>query len=140
MYCKSCGAQIDEGAKFCNKCGASQLDSASQKQNGNYKEGVDTQHVHKNVDNVYADNKIPLLAAILSLVFAGLGQFYNGDNKKGVVFVSLEIIFLILAPTGISLLFYLIVCIYAVIDAWNVANGEKRIAMNWKEANKPWSY
>ena len=34
----------------------------------------------------------PILAAILSLIVAGLGQIYNGQIGKGVIFISLQLI------------------------------------------------
>jgi len=34
----------------------------------------------------------PILAAILSVIVAGLGQIYNGQIGKGVVFIILQII------------------------------------------------
>ncbi len=34
----------------------------------------------------------PLLAAILSIIVAGLGQIYNGQIGKGVIFIILQII------------------------------------------------
>ena len=36
--------------------------------------------------------KNPTLAAILSFLFMGLGQFYNGEVKKGVLFAALYIV------------------------------------------------
>lgn len=40
--------------------------------------------------------KLPLVSGFLSLVFAGLGQFYNGDITKGVVGVLLSILFILI--------------------------------------------
>ncbi len=40
--------------------------------------------------------KLPLLSGFLSLVFAGLGQFYNGDISKGIAGVILSFLFLTL--------------------------------------------
>jgi tetratricopeptide (TPR) repeat protein len=40
--------------------------------------------------------KFPLLAGLLSLVFAGLGQFYNGDISKGIAGIILGTIFVVL--------------------------------------------
>jgi TM2 domain-containing membrane protein YozV len=34
----------------------------------------------------------PLLAAILSVIVAGLGQIYNGQIGKGIVFIILQLI------------------------------------------------
>ena len=40
--------------------------------------------------------KFPLIAGLLSLVFAGLGQFYNGDISKGIVGIIFGIIFIVI--------------------------------------------
>ncbi len=34
----------------------------------------------------------PILAAILSLIVAGLGQIYNGQIGKGVIFIVIQLI------------------------------------------------
>ena len=34
----------------------------------------------------------PIIAAVLSLIVAGLGQFYNGQITKGVLFIVAQII------------------------------------------------
>ena len=34
----------------------------------------------------------PILAAVLSLIVAGLGQIYNGQLGKGVIFIILQLI------------------------------------------------
>jgi TM2 domain-containing membrane protein YozV len=34
----------------------------------------------------------PILAAILSLIVAGLGQIYNGQIGKGVIFIIIQLI------------------------------------------------
>jgi TM2 domain-containing membrane protein YozV len=34
----------------------------------------------------------PLLAAILSVIVAGLGQIYNGQIGKGIVFIILQLV------------------------------------------------
>ena len=34
----------------------------------------------------------PILAAILSLIVAGLGQIYNGQIGKGVIFILIQLI------------------------------------------------
>ena len=34
----------------------------------------------------------PVLAAILSLIVAGLGQIYNGQIGKGVIFIVIQLI------------------------------------------------
>jgi len=39
--------------------------------------------------------KLPLLSGFLSLVFAGLGQIYNGDISKGIVGIILSFLFIV---------------------------------------------
>lgn len=34
----------------------------------------------------------PILAAILSLILSGLGQIYNGQITKGVIFIVIQLI------------------------------------------------
>ncbi|MBC7329552.1 tetratricopeptide repeat protein [bacterium] len=40
--------------------------------------------------------RFPLIAGLLSLVFAGLGQLYNGDTSKGIAGIVLGAIFVII--------------------------------------------
>lgn len=69
----------------------------------------------------------PLLAAILSLVVAGLGQIYNGQVLKGVIFIVLQIINGALTAVLIGWVLMPIVGLWAVIDAYLVArrNNER---------------
>jgi signal peptidase I len=48
----------------------------------------------------------PIAAAILSLIVSGLGQVYNGQLTKGIVFFSLACIWSLLPLTGIQYHFY----------------------------------
>ena len=62
MFCKNCGKEIDDKAEICPHCGVrSKLSST----------------VTKN----------PGLAAIISFFFPGLGQIYNGEIGKGILFI-----------------------------------------------------
>jgi TM2 domain-containing membrane protein YozV len=36
--------------------------------------------------------RTPILAAILRLIVAGLGQIHNGQVKKGVIFIVIQLI------------------------------------------------
>ena len=70
----------------------------------------------------------PLLAAILSLIFSGLGQIYNGQVAKGVVFIVVQLINAALTTVLIGFVLMPIVGLWAMIDAYLVAkrNNEKR--------------
>ena len=69
----------------------------------------------------------PLLAAILSLILAGLGQIYNGQITKGVVFIILQIINGALTVVLIGWVLMPIVSLWAILDAYLVAkrNNER---------------
>ncbi len=63
----------------------------------------------------------PILAAILSLFLLGLGQIYNGEVTKGVVFIVVQIINAALTTVLIGFVLMPIVGLWATIDAYLVA-------------------
>ncbi len=63
----------------------------------------------------------PILAAILSLFLSGLGQIYNGEVTKGVVFIVVQIINAALTTVLIGFVLMPIVGLWATIDAYLVA-------------------
>lgn len=69
----------------------------------------------------------PLLAAVLSLIFSGLGQIYNGEIAKGVVFIVVQLINAALTTVLIGFVLMPIVGLWAMIDAYLVAkrNNER---------------
>ena len=69
----------------------------------------------------------PLLAAVLSLILSGLGQIYNGQVTKGVVFIVVQIINAALTTVLIGFVLMPIVALWATIDAYLVAkrNNER---------------
>jgi TM2 domain-containing membrane protein YozV len=68
----------------------------------------------------YTEDRNPIIAMVLSLLFVGLGQLYNGDIKKGAVMFGAA------ALTGmISFgLGWFAVAVWSAIDAYRVANRE----------------
>lgn len=103
-YCTNCGAQIDEKAEICPKCGVRQADP------GVYQETRTQQGGYQ--------QKNPVLAAILSLIIVGLGQIYNGQTVKGIIFFLAAVI---IGLTGIGLIISFIIWLYAMYDAYNTA-------------------
>ena len=63
----------------------------------------------------------PIIAAVLSLIVAGLGQIYNGQILKGVLFIVAQIINGALLYVGIGFITMPLVGLWAVIDAYLVA-------------------
>jgi signal peptidase I len=71
-------------------------------------------------------NRKPILAAILSFITPGLGQLYNGQLKKGIVFYLLIFLLsVLLAVTGLQYQFYgLLALIICGISAELVVSAE----------------
>ena len=69
----------------------------------------------------------PILAAILSLIVAGLGQIYNGQVTKGVIFIIVQLINGALTVLLIGWLLLPLVGAWAMIDAYLTAkhNNER---------------
>ena len=63
----------------------------------------------------------PIIAAVLSLIVAGLGQIYNGQILKGVLFIVAQIINGLLLYVVIGFITMPLVGLWAVIDAYLVA-------------------
>jgi TM2 domain-containing membrane protein YozV len=61
------------------------------------------------------------LAAVLSFLVPGLGQIYNGQIAKGLVIVVVQLINVALTNVLIGFVFYPIVLVYAVFDAYRTA-------------------
>lgn len=102
-FCTNCGDQIDVNAVICPKCGV-QIAGTTEEKN-------------------------PILALILSVFFPGIGQFYNGQPKKGIILIIAAIISVALFIIMIGAVLYLIVWVYALYDAYTSAvsinNGEQ---------------
>ncbi len=69
----------------------------------------------------------PVLAAILSLILSGLGQIYNGQITKGVIFIVVQLINAALTAVLIGWVLMPIVGLWAMIDAYLVVkrNNER---------------
>lgn len=69
----------------------------------------------------------PVLAAVLSLIFSGLGQIYNGQITKGAVFIVVQLINAALTTVLIGFVLMPIFGLWAMIDAYLVArrNNER---------------
>ena len=61
------------------------------------------------------------LAAVLSFLIPGLGQIYNGQIVKGLILVVVQAINVALMHVLIGFVFYPIVLVYAVFDAYGSA-------------------
>lgn len=92
MYCKYCGTKLEDGAKFCYKCGASQedvkvdYDFSDHSTNNSYGQ-----------NNVYSsDNRSRIVAGVLALFLGGVGIHKIYCGKMGMF-----ILYLLFSWTGI---------------------------------------
>lgn len=145
MHCDSCGNQISSGARFCVACGKelpAGVYQGSPQLMGNQQAlapmpppalapagpplypapqapyGQQVAGGRREFARTYTDGKSPVLALILSLVIVGLGQFYNGDIKKGFLMLGGAIVGGLLS---FSLLWW-VFSIWSAIDAYRVAS------------------
>ena len=118
--CPNCGTELKYGGKFCPNCGAN-LESASLPQTTvENKVTVNQQAV--------TTKKNPIVAAILSLIFPGIGQLYIGQNNKGGLFLVLAAVSIVLMLLLIGFILYVLFWLWAIFDAYTSAeklnNGE----------------
>ncbi len=76
--------------------------------------------------------KQPWLAIMLSIVFTGLGQLYNGQILKGLLFIVIQIGNFVLMHWFIGIITAPVFWVYGLIDAVDTAgriNAERRKAM-----------
>lgn len=66
----------------------------------------------------------PIIAAILSLIVAGLGQIYNGQLLKGVLFIIAQVINGLLLYVLVGFVTMPLVGLWAVLDAYLVAKRD----------------
>lgn len=101
-FCSECGEEINKNAEICPKCGVRVM--------------------------VPKAEKNPGVAAVLSFLFVGLGQIYNGQIGKGLVFIVVQIINIFLIFVVIGFITYPLFWIFGIYDAYDTAkkinNGE----------------
>ncbi len=105
-FCPNCGEKLSKTVKFCPNCGFDLSNMSSNNQ--------------RTGQNLPA-RKEPILSVILSFIFPGLGQFYNGHSTKGIYFIIFAVVSLILTAIIIGGLIYILVWLWSIIDAYNSA-------------------
>ena len=74
MFCSSCGNQINDGAKFCGKCGTAVSDTVTSLTAEVQQSSIKTSAV-KYVGNILSKDKIDIILNKISIVFTIIG-FY----------------------------------------------------------------
>ncbi|WP_042662522.1 maltose:maltodextrin transporter permease [Haloferax sp. ATB1] len=106
-FCRDCGAVIDARAEICPECGVRQRDPP--------KSSVDSA-----LDDLLEGGN-PFVAAVLSAIFPGLGQLYNRELERGLVFAVGFIVASVSVMVIIGFLLAPAVWLYAVYDAYTRA-------------------
>ena len=121
-FCPDCGEKLSENAKFCPNCGFDLNNFSKNVHNKNANTAYNPQMAGQNLPA----RKEPIVSVILSFVFPGLGQFYNGHSTKGIYFIILAVVSIILTMILIGALIYLLVWLWSIIDAYNSAEKLNR--------------
>jgi TM2 domain-containing membrane protein YozV/RNA polymerase subunit RPABC4/transcription elongation factor Spt4 len=100
-YCQHCGAVIAAAAEICPSCGVRVMEQP----------------------RAVVPLKNPGIAAVLSFLFTGLGQIYNGQIGKGIAFIVAGFVCLVLIIVLIGILLYPLFWIYNIYDAYKSAEG-----------------
>ena len=96
VFCTNCGAEIDINAEICPECGVRPR-------------------------SIYSHMPSPGLAAVFSFFCMGLGQIYNGQLIKGIIFT---IIYGISIASTIILIGFIttpLLWIWGIFDAYKTA-------------------
>lgn len=107
-FCEQCGGTLEEGAKFCEHCGAS-VGAGTPPASSYTPPHPDIRQAPVSRPPMTSEQKNPVLAALASLLIAGLGQTYNGSLLKGLgLFIAVMILsqvdmYLGLAGLGIGI-------------------------------------
>ncbi len=122
MFCPACGTSNNDSARFCHSCGGAIAVEAAPQPAQTVRGAAAPTPAPPTATSVAPSattQKSPGLALVLSLLIVGLGQFYNGDWKKGLAMLGGAII---LGPltAGVA---WLGLAIWSMIDAYGVAKG-----------------
>lgn len=123
MDCAQCGTSNDNVSRFCKSCG-SQLVATPPAPTAYTPAPLQPDpRIRGAVPAAppqYATGRSPVVALILSGVIVGVGQFYNGDHKKGaIMFIAALVAAMFTFGLG-----WFGVAIWSAIDAYRVASGK----------------
>lgn len=111
VYCRDCGAIISERAEICPECGVRQRDPPKSSAD----EAIE--------DLLEGGN--PFVAAVLSAIFPGLGQLYNRELEKAIAVIVASFVAALSALVLIGFVLFPAVWLYAVWDAYTVADRQR---------------
>ena len=104
VYCRECGAEIRRAAEICPECGVRQRAPPS---------SVPVASL--------LDGRNPLVAALLSALFPGLGHVYARDIDTGLFFAVSFILAVLSLLVAIGVVLVPAIWLYAIYDAAKAA-------------------
>ena len=135
-FCSNCGEKVSINAVACPKCGAGLTRTNNVQQQVNTKKFCSNCGNEVNINAVVCTNcgasvsrgntygeKSVAVAALLSVVFPGVGHFYIGLNQKGIMFLVAYIVSAILIMLFIGVVLVLVVWLWALIDVIKSTNA-----------------
>lgn len=102
-FCRNCGAAVDSQAEICPSCGV-RIRQAT-------------------------PLRSPGLAAVLSFLWPGLGQIYNGQFGKAIAFILVGIILVLSMFILIGFILYPLFWFYNIYDAYRSAQSANETAV-----------
>ena len=118
MFCSNCGTAMDEAASFCSKCGTRAGQSSPSSPSMARAVAPPAPQVI-----VIRSTKSAGLAAVLSFFWCGLGQIYNGQIAKGLIFGALYFFSMLLIFALIGIITTPLLWVWGMVDAYRTAEG-----------------
>lgn len=112
MFCSSCGNQADDSAQACGQCGTAFRAPAAP---APYAVAQQPQVI------LVRSDKNAGLAAVLSFFWCGLGQIYNGQIGKGLIFGFLYFLSFLAIFILIGVITTPILWVWGMVDAYRTA-------------------
>jgi TM2 domain-containing membrane protein YozV len=115
MYCSQCGTEASPSDQACPKCGAALAQATPPAVPAQQPQVI-----------LVKSGKSSGLAAVLSFLWCGLGQIYNGQIGKGLLFAALYFLSFLLILAVIGLVTTPVMWIWGMVDAYNTAERINR--------------
>jgi TM2 domain-containing membrane protein YozV len=100
VYCRECGAQIRQAAEICPECGVRQRAPPASR-----------------AAEALLDGRNPLVAALLSVLFPGLGHIYAREIEMGLFFAVSFLLAVVSLVVLIGFVLVPAIWLYAIYDA-----------------------
>lgn len=138
MFCSGCGRAMSATDQFCSGCGRRTSPGAPTSlapTAGTAVAPVQQAMPHPMQPQqqvIVVAPKSPGVAAVLSFFWAGLGQIYNGEIGKGILFMVLYLVSAFLMMAIIGFITTPILWIFGMVDAYKTAEKINAMQRNFR--------